>query len=855
MCFLRNASAKGCLGFKCGENYRLAIVFLALFAFVLVTTTLAPAAVQYVPGQGAPPPIPEEEETAVFLGWDRNRDNVERYTRTHPGVDYVPNEIIVKFKRQVADTVEMQLNAQTSANQLKLSNNLDNLNARYAVKKIKPVFKDFKKHRQRLKALQQKNKSLLNKKERHILRRLSRAPKGAKVPELDRIYKIEVEPEAGESLEDIVEAYNNDPDVEYAELNYIVSTLAVPDDPYYSIQWPLNNTGQMYPDSGRFNEPPGTPDADIDAPEAWDVHTGSSDIVVAVIDTGVDYTHRDLQSNMWINEMELHGEDEFDDDENGYDDDIYGYDYVNSDSDPMDDYGHGTHCAGTIAAEGDNGLDIAGVCWNARIMALKFLGAGGSGCSCDAVQAFYYAVNNGADVTSNSWGGGGYSETMENVIAYAYSQGVVMVAAAGNDADTAAHYPAYYDHMISVAATDSDDQKASFSTHGDWVEIAAPGVDVLSLRASETSMGTTYDDYTTIASGTSMACPHVAGAGALLLSADPTLTPDDVCDILMNTADAIAPEVCISGRLNLFNAMLEVILPKGNIKLNQDYYNCSDQVGIRLNDLDLAGQGSHAVSITTDGGDSETVTLTEATGGIGAFTGSIPTGSGVPNTEDGIVQVAHEQIITATYEDANDGTGNPATASDTAETDCAGPVVSNVQVYQAGSRPTITFETDEFAAGRILCGLACGGPYTIEANEVDFTISHSITLIVDSPETDYFFIIEANDVLGNQTVDNNDGNCFTFTTEANPGDTNVPGQYPTIQEAIDHSWEDVTIWVADGTYTGDGNRDIDFLGKAITVKSENGPNDCIIDCAGTETDPHRGFYFHNGEDANSILDG
>ncbi|MHC4624048.1 MAG: S8 family serine peptidase, partial [Planctomycetota bacterium] len=154
----------------------------------------------------------------------------------------------------------------------------------------------------------------------------------------------------------------------------------------------------------------------------------------------------------------------------------------------MDDNGHGTHCAGIIAASTNNGLDIAGVCWRAKIMAVKFLGAEGWGAESDAVRALYYAVENGADVISNSWGGASDADSLRETIDYAYSQGVIMVAAAGNDNTDSPTYPANNDHVIAVAATDSDDQKASFSNYGDWVDIAAPGVDVLSLRADGTDI-------------------------------------------------------------------------------------------------------------------------------------------------------------------------------------------------------------------------------------------------------------------------------------------------------------------------------------------------------------------------------
>jgi parallel beta-helix repeat protein len=768
---------------------------------------------------------------------------------------YLPNEIIVKFHMAIADTLEEQLEFNTSASGLRLSRSLDELNARYRVKKIEPLFKNFKKKRQQLIDLLKKDKTLLSKKEKHLLRRLKRATKVAKVPDLSNIYKIQLELEHRLSLKEVVAAYNNDPDVEYAELNYIVSINATPNDPLYPIQWPLNNIGQIYPESGQYNTPPGTPDCDIDAPEAWDISTGSSEVIVAVVDTGIDYNHRDLQVNMWINGNEIPGN-EIDDDGNGYIDDIYGYDFINNDSDPIDDEGHGTHCSGSIAAEGDNGLDIAGVCWNARIMALKFLGSDGYGSTSDAVTAFNYAVENGADVISNSWGGGDYMQSMQDAIDYAHSQGVIMVAAAGNDDSSSPQYPAYYENMIAVAATDSDDHKASFSNYGDWVDIAAPGVDVLSLRAGGTSGGTVYDDYTAIESGTSMACPHVAAACALLLSTNPLLTCNEIYDILMETADPISPGICLSdGRLNLFNSVLKAVPPKGRIYLEHDSYSCSSVISIWLADCNLAGQGNQEVTLATSGDDLETVILTETVATVGVFTGTITTASGDPNIEDGTLQVSHGEIITATYLDSDDGSGNPMIASVTAIADCQPPEIFNVEMDIPGPEPTVTFETDEPATIRVLCGTTCGEPNDIIATDSSFATIHTVRLTGVCPETDYYFMIEAVDLVGNISVNDNNGVCYAFTTDSGPRDIYVPGEYITIQAAIDHSWDGGTVWVADGTYTGAGNRDIDFKGRTITVRSENGPENCIIDCQGTDTEHHRGFYFHSGEDANSILDG
>ncbi len=770
--------------------------------------------------------------------------------------DYVPDEIIVKFKNNAAITLEEKILTGSGVAQLELSGSLDKLNKKFRLRNVKPVFKNFKTHRRRLNALLKKDKALLTKREKRILQRLKRADEKAAVHALDRIYKLQLDLEPDQSIQQVLAAYNRDPSVEYAELNYIVSVCKTPDDPLYPLQWPLNNTGQDYPESGYYNPPPGTPDCDIDAPEAWDIHTGSSRVIVAVVDSGVDYRHKDLQDNIWVNQTELNGVADVDDDDNGYIDDIYGYDFINNDSDPIDDLGHGTHCSGTIAARGNNGLDIAGACWNAKIMALKFLDAAGEGYTSDAAVAFYYAVENGADVISSSWGGDDYSETLEEAINYAHSQGVIMVAAAGNDYSDSPHYPAYYEHMIAVAATNSNDAKASFSNYGDWVDIAAPGVDILSLRASGTSRGTPYDSNTIIATGTSMACPHVAGACALLLSFNATLTSGEVNDILMETGDPISPGICLSdGRLNLFNAMLAAVPSRGYISLEHDVYSCSSVVSILLLDCDLEGQGSQEVTLTTDSGDSETVLLTEGTPAIGVFTRTIPTGSGAPNIEDGTLQLFHGEIITATYQDEDDGTGNPATVTDTALADCESPEIFNVQIDVPGPEPTVTFRTNEPTKTRVLCGLACGGPYIIEGNYPILATSHTIKLIGVSPKTDYFFIIEAIDTAGNETVDDNAGGCFAFTTDDGPRDIYVPRQYSTIQEAINRSWNGGTVQVADGTYTGQGNRDIDFLGRAITVRSENGPENCIIDCNGTQDEPYRGFYIHSAEDSNSVIDG
>lgn len=279
----------------------------------------------------------------------------------------------------------------------------------------------------------------------------------------------------GVTVKDALKRYGAASGVMYAQPNYLHRISAMPDDPRLPDLWGMNNEGQTG----------GTEDADIDAPEAWDIQTGSDQVIVAVIDTGVDYRHPDLADNMWVNEGEI-PDNGIDDDGNGYVDDVYGYDFFNYDSDPLDDHSHGTHCSGTIGAVADNGIGVAGVAWDVRIMALKFLSADGWGDTWGAVDCIYYADMMGADIMSNSWGGGPWEQVLYDAIA---STDALFVAAAGNDSsDTDAwpNYPSGYElpNVLSVGATDHNDQIAWFSNWGaETVDVFAPGEEVLSTIA------------------------------------------------------------------------------------------------------------------------------------------------------------------------------------------------------------------------------------------------------------------------------------------------------------------------------------------------------------------------------------
>lgn len=362
-------------------------------------------------------------------------------------------------------------------------------------------------------------------------------------------------------IADTINYLNSLPNVIYAEPDYLVRTTAIPNDALFTQQWAVNNEGQT---GGSF-------DADIDAVEAWGHSADGSNVVVAVIDTGVNYNHEDLANNMWVNADEIPGNG-IDDDANGFIDDIHGFDFVNNDGDPIDDHDHGTHCAGIIGAEGNNGVGIAGAVHNAQIMAVKFLSAFGGGNTSDAIESVIYAVDNGADILSNSWGGGGFSQALMDAITYANDNDVMFIAAAGNSSvnnDLSPHYPSSYtnENVIAVASTTHSDGMSSFSNFGlTSVDLGAPGSDIL----SSVSDGA-YASF----SGTSMATPYVAGAAVLIRSNFPSLSSSEVKQILLESVDpipALSDRTVTGGRLNIEAALNNAFIQASmvNISTNQE---------------------------------------------------------------------------------------------------------------------------------------------------------------------------------------------------------------------------------------------------------------------------------------------
>ncbi len=367
---------------------------------------------------------------------------------------------------------------------------------------------------------------------------------------------------APEDLEFVLAELDLDPRIAYAEPNFLMSLDIIPNDPQYPLQWSLENNGQTV--DGNI----GIQDADIDAPEAWEVTTGSPDVIVAVVDSGVDFTHPDFGGNnrsnpmMWTNPGEMCpgcSTDGLDNDNNGYIDDWRGWDFVNHDDNPIDDNGHGSHVTGILGARANNEQGVAGIAYDTTVMALKAFGAGGGGATADAIAAVLYAANHGADIINASWGGIAPSLSLQESIEYAGQRGTLFVAAGGNDGfdtDLIGHFPSALDlnSLISVGATNNRDELSDFSNYGlKTVDIGAPGEDIYSAWVRK-DLTLPYRH----ASGTSMAAPHVTGVAALIKAQFPDATPLGIKNLIFNAADpkaSLEGLVSTGARLNAANAV------------------------------------------------------------------------------------------------------------------------------------------------------------------------------------------------------------------------------------------------------------------------------------------------------------
>ncbi len=364
------------------------------------------------------------------------------------------------------------------------------------------------------------------------------------------IHHLEIDPTSTKTVEETVASLSQEPDIEYAEPNYILEKMAVPG--------PVTQSYTLAQVQSFVGLGLGLTSAPIQALNSWAIlNSGATSNVVAVIDTGIDFNHSSFSHAIWTNPGEIPGNG-IDDDHNGYIDDVHGWNFVKNTNNPSDDEGHGTHVSGIVLGTTQSIFTTPTTDSNIRIMPLKFLDADGTGATSDAIKAIYYAANNGARVMNNSWGGGPYSMALAEAITYAYNKDIVFVVAAGNSGennDASPSFPANYDmpNIVSVAATDDSDNKANFSNYGPaTVLLSSPGVRILS-----TYPGGVFAHM----SGTSMAAPIVAGVAAMMRYQSPSMNSYQIKNLIAGSVDQksnLSAFVKTSGRVNAYKAVNSV---------------------------------------------------------------------------------------------------------------------------------------------------------------------------------------------------------------------------------------------------------------------------------------------------------
>lgn len=612
-----------------------------------------------------------------------------------------------------------------------------------------------------------------------------------------------------EKVEEILETYRRDTNVVRAYPDRQVYFTDTPNDPDFGWLWGMHNTGSNLPwDTGQ-------PGADIRAVDAWDMWVGSPGFPIAVIDSGVDYEHPDLAENMWVNQAELQGVIGVDDDGNGWVDDIHGYDFGNDDGDPMDFMGHGTHVAGTIGAVGDNGLGVVGVNWRCQIVALKIADSDFNIFLSYAVGALEYVVQHNFRVSNHSWGwtcpdGNPDSACFEpdfyEAIQNALADGHILVAAAGNEYgsnnDVAPYYPSAYDlpNIIAVAATDNDDDLASFSNIGPTsVDLGAPGVEIYSTLL-ESAYG--FNE------GTSMASPHVTGVVGLVMSRYPHLDWQEVRDRVLDTA---RPAPALAG-LTVTGAVINAAAAVGDCNFN----GVSDEQDIADGTSeDCSGNG--------------TPDECEPDCNINGVADSCDIVHG--HSEDCNANEVPDGCEPGGLEDCNNNENADLCDIYEGESgDCNGNMVPD-ECEPGYDVDCNASQTPDF------CDIASGLSNDFNSNGIPDECEPVRAFHVDDNA--------ANDPApGDPTVSDLEENGSL----AHP--------YDAIQEAIDVAISGDEIVVARGVYAGQGNRNLDFGGRLLTLRSSHPHDptvvaDTVIDCE----QGGRGFHFHRNETEAAVLNG
>jgi subtilisin family serine protease len=708
-------------------------------------------------------------------------------------VGYVPGQIIVQFRNTSGK--DAQVSTITGRTETGVAS-LDLIAERFGVTKIEPLFRGAR-------------------------------PKtvNGRLLDLSRHHRITFDENL--PLDEAMAAYRGDPNVESVEPIGIHTVSAMPNDGYFGNQWHLNQTN----------------DKDVDAPEAWDIETGDPSIIVAILDTGVRYFHKDLggsnasysnptgaNGNMWINWAEKNGTAGVDDDGNGYVDDWVGYDFVvnetncwsgedcsTEDNDPRDFNGHGTHCAGNVAAINNNGYATCSVTggWlggaqqptgnGVKVMACR-IGWSGTYLTYEvgyvrmdyAAEAFYYAANNGAKIASLS-AGSDNSGGVSTAIDYFLAHGGLIFKAAGNDGSETADYMCGRADIIAVAATDSNDCKADFSSYGTWVDVSAPGTRVWSSYHYHAAP---QNDYVASMSGTSMATPIAASVAALIWSKNPAWTAAEVKSRLLATTDPIDGLACNSayagklgtGRVNAYKAVRDdaapevtVVRPNGG-----EIFYAFTQDTIRWVATDNIGVVGVDLYYSTDGGSTYPYTIATGEPNDGFYIWSVPSGNSTTC-----------KVRVVAYDAASNQGSDTSDNNFTITLDMIPPQVTVVrpnggEVFYEGSQDTIRWiATDNVGVDSvsIYCSTDGGStfPYTIATGEPND--STYIWTIPSTLSSTCKVKIVAYDVFQNEGSDESDG----FFTIAPPPDV-TPPQVTVVRpnggEVFYEGSQDTIRWVA-----------------------------------------------------------
>lgn len=446
-----------------------------------------------------------------------------------PAPPQVPqsDRIIVKLRPSLAREVEAELPATIPLQEMHVSAgqakgpHVQGFMQKYSVQVLTPLYPQIIRQRQKHGWTDAQFAEHLR---QRFAARARRHAQSSAVPEVSRSYVLDLGSLSPAQRAQAVKLLQTDGDVEFAEAEHTLSKVDLPNDPFLSSS---GSWGQPYQDLWGLYA--------IGAPTAWDTAQGNG-VIVAVVDTGLDYNHPDLAANVWVNVNEIPNN-FIDDDGNGFVDDVLGWNFAYNNNNPIDDNGHGTHVAGTIAAVGNNGIGIIGVAWHAQVMAVKALDFSGNGFDSNLAPAIMYAASNGADIINASWGLEGTDQTIEEAIQFADGLGVVFVAAAGNSSEDAMNFfPANSPEAITVAASDPFGNFAFFSNFGPKVDATAPGVGILSLQAANTFLPGFFASPGYLAlDGTSMAAAHVSGVAALALSQNPAYSTDQVRQIIRSS--------------------------------------------------------------------------------------------------------------------------------------------------------------------------------------------------------------------------------------------------------------------------------------------------------------------------------